>query len=247
MADYQLNSGTFVSLADLVFAQWQAIFEVKSREVEICNLALANIGESARITSIDPPDGSAQALHCARFYPYARDTLLERHAWDFTTRQVKLVPTTNDRTDWDHAYEWVADATGILVLVPERLATEYWGRWREFSTREQWNGAAETPYVYTVATNQLGARVIYSNTADAVVIYSSSMHDATHFSTLFVQTLSYELASRLAGPIIKGDRGIAIMKEMLQLARVFEESARKQDSSKRRKPEPNDRYPWARR
>lgn len=247
MADYLFNSGTLTQLAGLAFAQWQVLLNAREIEVEICNLALANIGESARITSIDPPDGSAQALHCARFYPYARDTLLERHAWDFTTRQVKLVQVDNDRADWDYAYQWVPDATGILVLVPERLATEYWGRWREFRSREQWNGAAETPYVYTVATNIYGGRVIYSNTADAVVIYSSSMHDATHFSTLFIQSLSYELASRLAGPIIKGDRGIAIAKEMLQLARVFEESARKQDSSKRRKPEPNDRYPWARR
>ena len=37
-------------------------------EVEICNLALARLGDAATVVSIDPPEGSAQAEHCAMFY-----------------------------------------------------------------------------------------------------------------------------------------------------------------------------------
>ena len=58
-----------------------------SSEVAICNLALAHLGDSATVASIDPPEGSAQSEHCARFYPIARDALLEMHAWKFATRR----------------------------------------------------------------------------------------------------------------------------------------------------------------
>ncbi len=45
--------------------------------VDLCNLALAYLGDDATVASIDPPEGSAQAEHCQRFYPIARDTLLQ--------------------------------------------------------------------------------------------------------------------------------------------------------------------------
>ena len=40
---------------------------------DICNMALGHLGDSATVASIDPPEGSAQAEHCARFYPMVRD------------------------------------------------------------------------------------------------------------------------------------------------------------------------------
>ena len=40
-------------------------------EVDICNLALAHLGDDATIATIKPPEGSAQAEKAARFYPIA--------------------------------------------------------------------------------------------------------------------------------------------------------------------------------
>lgn len=59
-------------------------------EVEISNLALSRIGDSATVSSINPPEGSAQAEHCQRFYPIARNSLLEMHAWSFCDRRIQL-------------------------------------------------------------------------------------------------------------------------------------------------------------
>ena len=59
-------------------------------EVEICNLALSHLGDTATVASSDPPEGSAQAEHCARFYPIARDALLEMQNWKFATRRATL-------------------------------------------------------------------------------------------------------------------------------------------------------------
>ena len=59
-------------------------------EVEICNLALAHLGDEATVASIDPPEGSAQAEHCQRFYPVSRNSLLEMHDWAFATKRATL-------------------------------------------------------------------------------------------------------------------------------------------------------------
>jgi len=60
--------------------------------VDICNLALSHLGDSATVSSIDPPEGSAQADLCARFFPIALASLLEAHSWGFATRRVALAP-----------------------------------------------------------------------------------------------------------------------------------------------------------
>ena len=62
-----------------------------SSEIDICNLALARLGDDATVASIDPPEGSAQAEQCARFYSIARDTMLEMHDWRFATKRVVSV------------------------------------------------------------------------------------------------------------------------------------------------------------
>ena len=64
-------------------------------EVDICNLALAHLGDSATVASINPPEGSAQAEMCQRFYPIARDSLLEMHNWGFATRRKALAQLNN--------------------------------------------------------------------------------------------------------------------------------------------------------
>ena len=63
-------------------------------EVDICNLALGHLGDNATVSSISPPEGSAQAEHCARFYPLARDALLEMGYWNFAMRRVALAQLT---------------------------------------------------------------------------------------------------------------------------------------------------------
>jgi hypothetical protein len=54
--------------------------EKMSSVIDICNLALSHIGQAADVSSIDPPENSIEAEYCARFYPMARDTLLEAYA-----------------------------------------------------------------------------------------------------------------------------------------------------------------------
>ena len=62
-------------------------------DVDICNLALSFLGDDANVSSISPPEGSQQSEHCARFYPIARDGLLQMHNWNWASRRVALSQT----------------------------------------------------------------------------------------------------------------------------------------------------------
>lgn len=73
-------------------------------DVEICNLALSHLGDTANVTSIDPPEGSAQAEHCSRFYPVARGMLIEAHDWSWATRRISLTPLVATVSPWAYAY-----------------------------------------------------------------------------------------------------------------------------------------------
>lgn len=75
--------------------------------VGICNLALAHLGDPARVTSINPSDGSVQATLCARYYPEADAILRTSEDWllvtdenDGTTLAVQSVSaiSTNGNT-----------------------------------------------------------------------------------------------------------------------------------------------------
>ena len=64
-------------------------------DVTICNLALGHLGDIANVKSINPPDQSVQAQLCKRFYPAARNALLEMSSWGFATVRAKLAQVGN--------------------------------------------------------------------------------------------------------------------------------------------------------
>ena len=75
-----------------------------SSEVDICNLALSRLGDDASVASINPPEGSSQAEHCAQFYPIARNSMLQGHDWNFATRRETLALLSGvDTFNWSYA------------------------------------------------------------------------------------------------------------------------------------------------
>jgi len=52
-----------------------------------------------------------------------------------------------------------------------------------------------------------GQVVVLTNVADAAAVYTRRVEDTAKFSPLFVDAMSWLLASYLAGAIIKGDAG----------------------------------------
>lgn len=169
-------------------------------EVDICNLALGHLGDEATVSSIDPPEGSAQAEHCQRFYPMARNTVLESHAWGFATRRKALVEhaTATPPASWAFTYVVPNGCLRALSVLPPEATDD---------TDSQ-------DFVQEILED--GTKVIYTSAEDATLRYIALIEDTTKFSQLVVNAIARLLAAYLAGPVIKGTTGMKVSEGQLQ-------------------------------
>lgn len=184
-------------------------------EVTICNLALSHLGDSATVASIDPPEGSAQAEHCSLFYPVARNALLEMHNWKFATRRAVLAATSEDSFGWAYAYSAPAGVIKLLAVLPYDADSD-----DETQNFEVEGGTSSD--------------IILTNQENAVVRFTSLVTDTTRFSALFTEALARLLSSYLAGPIYKGETGVAMAKSCYQMFMVAYARAVASDSNQRK-------------
>lgn len=159
-------------------------------EVDIANLALGHLGDDATVASFDPPEGSPQAEHCAHFYPIARDTLLEEYAWTFATVTEPLVLLGPAVDGWTYSY-----ALPNLCL-------------KVLSVYTPGNRNDDDPLPFELETMADGQLILLTDVPNAIIRYTRKITDSSRFSPLFTETLSWLLASMLAGPILKGDTGV---------------------------------------
>ena len=193
-------------------------------EVDICNLALGHLGDNATIASLKPPEGSAQAEHAARFYPISRDTLLESHSWNFATRRAAMPLVTNPISQWRYAYAIPNDAQDVVAVISPDAENDYVTR-ASASDNPGWQGnyaptvaaGNYVPQPFTVETDANGSQILFTNVENALLRYQARVTDTSQFSALFTLTLSWHLASMLAGPVIKGDAGQAEGKRCAQM------------------------------
>ena len=205
-------------------------------EVNICNLALAHLGDDATIASLSPPEGSAQAEKAARFYPIARDTLLEMHTWNFAAKRANLALTTNNIAQWDYAYVAPTDMMSPVAVISPIAQNDYATRMSAGDTP----GGITSNYAPTIVAGQytpqqfaIEGTTIYTNVETAMLRYQAFITESDKFSPLFVMTLSWHLASMLAGPIIKGDQGAAEAKRCTQVMVNYLTTAKQSDNLQR--------------
>ena len=196
-------------------------------EVDICNVALSHLGDTGTIASIDPPEGSAQAEHCARFYPLARDTLLELHDWNFATRRIVGAAVAPETTAWPFAYAKPNKALRVFAVLPPTADADHMGALGQVN-----------PEPFIIETNSLGNEIIYTRIEDAVLRYTVSVADPTRFSALFIETLTWKLAAMLAGPVIKGDVGQSEAKRCEAMVQLYLGQAKLSDVRQRREQRP---------
>lgn len=207
-------------------------------EIIICNIALAHIGDTATVSSINPPEGSAQAEHCARFYPIARDSLLEMHSWSFTTRRVTLPLLSVTIPSWKYVYQMPNDVINVISVIPPDSNDDYSNN-MSYPSQYGYNpeiipaAGSYVPQNYHIETLDTGIQVLCTNQENAVMRYTAKVTDASQFSPLFVTSLTWLLASMLAGPIIKGDMGAAEGKRCYQMFQAHYIEATQSDAVQR--------------
>lgn len=184
-------------------------------EVDICNMALSHLGDSANLQAIAPPDGSAQADHCARWYPIARDGLIERHDWGFATKRIALAQLVNPITEWLYCYTQPNDLVSAIAVMdpaaPDDSSVALPAPSMAFFgySNPVINGGIYTPQEFTLESAADGTDVVYTNQQNAVMRYVARVTDTSKFSSLFIRTLAASLSAMLAGPVIKGEAGEA--------------------------------------
>ncbi|SEB24794.1 hypothetical protein [Paraburkholderia sartisoli] len=203
-------------------------------EVDICNLALAHLGDRATVSSISPPEGSAQAEHCARFYPIARDMVLEAHEWGFATKRANLALLTDTPPPgFQFVYQMPVDCRNIIDLIDPNAPTffpidERCGHWQD--------DAFTMPAVpYELEARGDGTAVFYTNLENAIIRYVASVTDTTKFSAQVVDTIAWLLAAYLAGPVIKGDAGATMAGACMKAYQISLAQARTNDANNRRR------------
>lgn len=182
---------------------------------QLCNMALSHIGSDARVSTIDPPDGSVEAGHCATFYDLARTELLEPGNWRFTLKRASLAEITNESDVWAYAYALPSDCLRSLRILTPSIGVTVFTQDEVEVLQDEANSARFT----------LEGTTLFSNEPDATLLYVRDITDTTKFTPSFTSALSYLLASYLAGPVVKGNEGAKLGDSMRQRAMSIADTA----------------------
>jgi hypothetical protein len=197
-------------------------------DVVICNLALSHIGADAVLSSINPPDGSVEAGFCSRFYPIARQELIEIHPWTFTKTRVALAQVDNPSTVWTYAYAQPSDLILSLRILTTSTLDAY-GFFPFGGLLRADEVALFTERGSAEFDNENG--MLLTHEEDAVLLYTRDVTDTSKFGAGFTVALSYLLASYLAGPIIKGSTGTQAALQLRKMAMMKIGEAKANDAN----------------
>ena len=187
-------------------------------EVQICNEALARVGVSKIIASLN--EASNEAVVCNLFYATCRNKLLRMHHWPFATGYTTLAlisegdpddPLMPWAKDWTYAYRYPSDAIDIRRVVTDLGIREH------------------TMEPYQIGRDTQG-KVIYCNLEDAKVEYTIAVTDPTLFDPLFAGALTSLISTEIAMPLsaissIRSDC-LQIFREELMLAKTVSANER---------------------
>lgn len=187
--------------------------------IDICNLALSHLGDEATVSSLDPPEGSAQADHCAMFYPIARDNVLVSHAWGCAIKRSALaLLSLTPPTPWAYAYSMPSGCLRALRVLADGETDDSNGQEFEIEAQDD------------------GTLVIYTSAAVVTLVFIAAITDTTRFMPGMVTAIARLLASYLAGPLIKGTEGMRVSQSQLEWYHKIDlPNAKAQDASARRR------------
>jgi hypothetical protein len=191
--------------------------------VDICNTGLGLIGDRATLSSIDPPEGSAQGDHCARWWPIARDEALASYDWNFasTTASLALLDdSVNDHPNWPYAFALPNDCVVARELVLPNGSTIP----LDSGNEAEWE----------LAQTDANAPVLFCAYEEVSLRFTKRLTNPLRYPPKLVTALGYLMGSYLAGPVIKGKAGMQTSVGMRQYWDKFSAEAAVVDANQRR-------------
>lgn len=200
-------------------------------EVEICNIALANI-RAKSINSLN--EASLQAQQCKLFYPILRDQLFEYAPWQFAHKVEPLSLLTLESFSWGYVYQYPTDCLKI-----NKLLLNYAG------IRDDTFGAHQkVEYEIQIIDD---TKVIVSDAPDLRVDYRSKITDPNLFTNEFRMTLSHLMASEIAVPIVGTEMGRQLRSDSFQIYTRYLNAAIASNSNERHTAVPESEFITVRR
>jgi hypothetical protein len=153
--------------------------------VQICNLALARVGDDGSQITALPETASSnyskEANLCAKFYKVSLLEVLRMHTWNCAKKRAKLARLSTDPSfGFACQYALPVDCARPLQL-NSTSDTE-----RSIRYNVEW---------------VVEGRSILTSIEDAWLLYISNMSDLTNADSLFVKVLYMTLAAKLAYPL----------------------------------------------
>lgn len=162
-------------------------------DVDVCNLAISNLGESREISNLKS-DTSPDAKACRRHYHVILEEILRGFVWPFATKVVTLAlvskrgDANHPTKEWALAYRYPSDC-----LMMQKIHS---------GIR---NDNRQTRVPSRVVADDEG-QLILTDMPDAVMDYTSDVgKDAGRWQADFVYAFSLRLAAAIAPRITAGD------------------------------------------
>lgn len=161
-------------------------------QVDICNMALMNIGESHLIQSLD--ESSTPARACKLWYERSVKLALGFFPWPWATTQAVLSLLANvTRVGWEYVYALPGDCVTPLALLADGERIGLLSKDARHPFALQWGGEG----VGSVLCTDLAA-----DDFDALE-YIAHVDDPASYPEAFVQVVAWVLSGRLAMAIKK--------------------------------------------
>jgi hypothetical protein len=146
-----------------------------SSEVELCNLALARIGNDRQLSSLT--EANKPARLCSLHYPITRDAVLAAHPWNEAIRRVDLAAEVGE-PPFEYTYRFPLPSDCLKVIRTEDESAGFEDDYRIESTA---NG-----------------RVLLSNSDTVAIEYIARVEDVALYSPVLVDLIAQRLAAELA-------------------------------------------------
>lgn len=195
--------------------------------IDVCNTALARIGQVGNIASIDPPEGGAISEACSIFLPIAVQEMLESFPYSFACRRATVALLSEKPIGYRYAYRLPADCLRVLDLLKgeEQLDDEDYPYSTVICEGEYGfplHGRGDTRWDVE-AIDGVPSLLTYVK-VDAVR-YLSGKTNVGMFSATAADALAWLLASKLAGALLGGDAGAKMAQNCLQFYNATEQQA----------------------
>ena len=172
-------------------------------DLDICNLALSHIGQSAITSAQLTGDLNESARHLNIIYDLSRDNVLRMKDWRFASTKEALVVVTDEIPGWAYIYTHPAECLHINKIF--------------YDVESQDPEAIEFEVTYIPVAGVVAAKkVICTNYEDAYIDYVYKVTDPALFDTSFVTAFSYLLAAQIAKPLTNDPTMAKLMMELYQ-------------------------------